>query len=66
MKCDYIKVVVIPGTFNIVSMYPINLIEASSIKNLECDYNKLFNKNEYKVKKICAIDKFNKRYGTNY
>lgn len=62
-SCDNIKVVVIPNTNKILSMYPCNKSKNNYDNILECDYSKLFNKKEEaKVKTISRIDKFNQRY----
>ena len=58
---NYIKVVVIPNTQDIVSIYPTNLIEEKTTKPLDCDHNKLF-KRTNKVKTMSRIDKFKKKY----
>ena len=60
--CNYIKVVVIPNTTDILNMYPTNNIDCDYVYNIECDYDKLFSKKEEKVKKMTQIDKFNKKY----
>lgn len=60
--CNYIKVVVVPNTNNIISMYPTNDVEVEYVSNIDIDYNKLFKKEEQKVKKLSRVDKFNKRY----
>lgn len=61
---NYIKVVVIPNTFKIISIYPTLDIEEKYTYNLEFDYNKLFKKNN-KVKSYSRIDKFNQKYNIN-
>ena len=61
INCNFIKVVVIPNTNNIISMYPTNEVDYNYISNLNIDYDKLFERNN-KVKTISRIDKFNKRY----
>lgn len=61
-SCNCLRVVVIPNTNKIISMYP-----AESTKDnkqypiLNCDYDKLFNRDN-KVKSLSRIDKFNQRY----
>jgi len=60
--CNFIKVIVIPNTNNIISIYPVNNIFDSNFINLECDRSKLFKEVENKVKTISRIDKFNNRY----
>lgn len=62
--CNFIKVVVIPNTNKIISMYPTDEVDANYITNIEIDYNKLF-KRENKVKTLSRIDKFNKKYNIN-
>lgn len=59
--CNFIKVVVIPNTKNIISMYPTNNVDYNFAINLDVDYNKLF-KTKNKVKTMSRIDKFNKKY----
>lgn len=61
IPCNFIKVVVIPNTNNIITMYPTNDVDYNYTCNIECDYDKLF-KNQEKVKKISQIEKFNNRY----
>lgn len=61
-KCDYVKVVVVPNTSNIITAYPEDVIPSNYNSNiLKCDYNKLFNLTK-KEKTMSRIDKFNKRY----
>jgi len=60
-NCDYIKVIVIPNTNKIISMYPVEQSKGSKDNILICDYDKLFNR-EQKVKTNSRIDQFNKRY----
>lgn len=62
--CNFVKVVVIPNTNNIISMYPINQVDANYITNIEIDYDKLLMR-ENKVKTLSRIDKFNKKYNIN-
>lgn len=59
--CNFIKVVVIPNTNNVINIYPIFAVNCDYTSNLNCDYSKLFKKEE-KVKSLSQIDKFNKRY----
>lgn len=59
--CNFIKVVVIPNTNNIISMYPTNNVDYNYVSNIEVDYDKLF-KRDNKVKTMSRIDKFNKKY----
>ena len=60
-NCNFIKVIVIPNTNNIISMYPTNEADYNYISNINIDYDKLFERNN-KVKIISRIDKFNKKY----
>ena len=60
--CNFIKVVVIPSTNNIISIYPVDDILDSKFMHLECDRNKLFEKKEEKVKTKSRIDRFKERY----
>ena len=50
-KCNYIKVILVPGTSNIISAYPASYTEASNIPILNCDYDRLLGKNQ-KVKSL--------------
>ena len=59
---NFIKVVVVPNTSNIITMYPVNSVDFNYISNVDVDYDKLFSKKEEKVKKISQIDKFNNRF----
>lgn len=60
--CNYIKVVVVPDSNNVVTMYPICEIPKNyDSPVLNYDHEKLFKKQE-KVKTLSRIDKFNKRY----
>lgn len=63
--CNYLKVVVIPNTNNIISMYPTINYEGKEPTIITYDYSKLFNKDKEKVKSISMIDRFNKKYGYN-
>lgn len=58
---NYIKVVVVPNTNNVISIYPTIDIEEKYTYPLNCDHDKLF-KRERKVKTMSRIDKFNKKY----
>jgi len=66
--CNFIKVISIPNTNNVVNIYPLLNQEYEEIPYLECDYDKLFNKkieneeSQEKVKTKSQIDKFNKRF----
>ena len=59
--CNFIKVVVIPNTKNIISMYPTNNVDYNFVINLDIDYDRLF-KRDNKVKTMSRIDRFNKKY----
>lgn len=59
--CNFIKVIVVPNTKNIISMYPTNNVDYNSVTNLDIEYDKLF-KRDNKVKTMSRIDKFNKKY----
>jgi len=59
--CNFIKVVVVPNTKNIISMYPTNNVDYNYVTNLDIDYDKLF-KRENKVKTKSRIDRFNRKY----
>lgn len=59
--CNYLKVVVCPNTKNIITMYPYSYLIDEKHQVLNCDYNKLFKK-EQKQKIISRVDKFNQRY----
>lgn len=59
--CNFVKVVVIPNTTNIISIYPVDGVCDSKFINLEYDRSKLFKENN-KVKKISRIDKFKQKY----
>ena len=59
--CNFIKVVVVPNTKNIISMYPTNNVDYNYVTNLDIDYDRLF-KRENKVKTLSRIDRFNKKY----
>ena len=60
-NCNYIKVVVVPNTTDIIAMYPYAYIEVDNAQLLNCDMNLLFNKNETE-KTTSRIDKFNRRF----
>lgn len=60
--CNFIKVIVIPNTNNIINMYPTIDADYNYISNLDCDYSKLFKSNNEKVKSNSQIEKFNKKY----
>ena len=60
--CNFIKVVVIPNTNNIISFYPENNIYDANYTILEYDREKLFKDEKPKTKIISRIDKFNQRY----
>lgn len=56
--CNYIKVVVVPNTTNIITMYPYAYIEVDNVNLLNCDLSKLFNRE----KNTSRIDKFNNKF----
>ena len=61
--CNFIKVVVVPGTDNIVTMYPAPTVDVKYLSNLYCEYDKILKKNQSsRQKQISQIDKFNKKY----
>lgn len=57
--CNYIKVLTIPNTTNIITMYPERHVE-HEYNMLNFDYNKLYKKE--KQKSLSRIDKFNNKY----
>lgn len=59
--CNILKVLTIPGTHQIINMYPV-LDTLDKALVLDIDYDKLFKKNKEKVKTLSQIDKFNRRY----
>lgn len=59
--CNYIKVVTIPNTTNVITVYPYSYIGVNDIDVLNCDLDKLFNK-QSEEKKESRIDKFNARF----
>lgn len=63
--CSFIRVVVIPNTNNIITMYPINDFNCNSfvehITPIDCDYNKLFNRPKVDIKRESRVDRFNRR-----
>lgn len=58
--CNFIKVVVIPNTNKIITMYPVVSVDYDCLIDIDCD--KLFKREPQRVKKISQIDKFNARY----
>lgn len=58
--CNFIKVVVVPNTTNIISLYPVETTYDSEFTVLHCDRDKLIKRE--KVKTISQKDKFNARY----
>ena len=62
IKCNYIKVVVVPNTNNILTMYPIDTTDTNLAIQLNIDFSTIFNKTEEKVKMMSRIDKFNMKY----
>ena len=61
-SCNYLRVVVVPNTNDIITIYPTTTAPKDYITNINIDYSKLF-KEEEKVKKLSQIDKFNKKDG---
>ena len=59
--CNYVKVVVVPSTTDIVAMYPYAYVETSEVNLLDCDLDKLFNRKK-EEKSTSQIDKFNNRF----
>lgn len=49
--CNYIKVILIPNTNNIISIYPSSYMENAEVPILNCDFDILFGKKE-KVKSL--------------
>lgn len=64
--CNSIKVVVVPNTNKIITMYPICDVDYNNITEINIDYDKLFKREPNKVKKISQIDKFNAKYNRWY
>lgn len=63
INCNFIKVVVVPQTNNIITMYPVESTDVEYLTNLDCNYDMLFKKdNKSKVKSMSQIDKFNRRF----
>ena len=60
-NCNYIKVVAIPDTTNIITIYPTLNVDSEYISDMNIDYDKLFNR-QNKVKTYSQIDRFNKRF----
>lgn len=60
-KCNYIKVVVIPNTTNIIAMYPYAYIEVDNAPLLNCDMDVLFSRNK-EEQTTSRIDRFNRRF----
>lgn len=59
--CNDLKVLVLPGTNKIVTMYPV-ICKTNKCYQLDLDYDKLFSKEKVKIKTSKQIDKFNKKY----
>lgn len=57
--CNYLKVLIVPNTLDIITMYPDRNIEYE-YNMLKCDYDKLYKKENQKI--LSRIDKFNKKY----
>lgn len=62
IPCNFIKVVVIPNTNNIISFYPENNIYDAKYTILEYDRERLFKEEKPKTKTLSRVDKFNRRY----
>ena len=60
-SCSILKVLTIPETSNIVTMYPI-IGGFGEFATIDLNYDVLFSKKGEKVKTLSQIDKFNKRY----
>ena len=58
-QCNYIKVLIVPNTSNIITMYPDRYVE-HEYNILKCDYSKLYKKEEQKT--LSRVDKFNQKY----
>lgn len=63
---DYLKVCVIPNTNKIISLYPIDVTEIVTYKEIiEIDREELLETdNKVKTRRISQIEKFNNRYST--
>ena len=59
-NCNFIKVVVVPNTNNVVAMYPTYIVDYNNVSNIDCDYDELFKRE--KTKKLSQIDRFKIRY----
>lgn len=59
---DCIKVVVVPNTSNIITMYPVNDEFITYATPLIYDYGKMFGEEKQKVKSISQIEKFNRKF----
>lgn len=60
--CNFLKVVVIPNTNDIITMYPTCEVDYDYITEINIDYSKLLKREHSKVKRMSQIDKFNARY----
>lgn len=62
--CDYVKIVVVPNTNNIISIYPSSTVDSKHLCTLDFDYGKVYGeKPKVKSNTLSQIDKFYKRYG---
>lgn len=61
-NCNFIKVVVVPNTKDILTMYPVEDVEPNFITQINIDFSTIFNKTEEKVKTMSRIDNFYKKY----
>ncbi|MBR6689855.1 MAG: hypothetical protein IKL65_00795 [Bacilli bacterium] len=59
---NFLKVVVVPNTNNILTMYPVTEVEIDYINQLNIDFSVIYKKEIEKVKTLSRIDKFNKKY----
>lgn len=60
---DYFKVICLAGTKDIITMFPCN--DCEKLPSVDLNYLKTGPKEEKKIKKLTAIEKFNKRYNIN-
>ena len=58
---NYIKVVVVPGTKDIITAYPVSSVNCEVV-NIDYDRNKMFSQTNDKQKILSQIERFNKRY----
>lgn len=60
-NCNILKVLALPGTSDIITMYPI-VEDCGDSLVIDIDYDKLFSREKEKIKTLSQIDKFNSRY----